>query len=48
MVLLKKHVVDNEELMGWLKTKLQESLEEPKELLNIDALTSLLPGCAIS
>lgn len=41
--LLKKHIINNEKFIGWLKTKIQDSLSGPKELLNLERLTSLMP-----
>lgn len=41
-ILLRKQVVDNRELTGWLKQKMQDSLVTPRELLNLDRLQNLL------
>lgn len=43
-ILLKKQILENEKIAEWLKAKIQESLQGPMELLNVDTLTSLLPS----
>lgn len=41
--LLKKHVINDEEFVERLKTKIHDSLEESKDLLGLERLASLLP-----
>lgn len=41
--LLRKHIIDNEEFVGWLKVKIHDSLQESKDLLSLERLVILLP-----
>lgn len=43
-ILLRKHIIDNQEFGIWLKAKTQESLSGAKELLNLQRVVSLLPS----
>jgi len=42
MTLLKKQIINNEDFVGWLKTKIEESLQGPKKFLNVEGLNSIL------
>jgi hypothetical protein len=41
--LLKKHIVDNKQFAGWLKTKVEDSLLIPGKLLDLRRLAPMLP-----